>query len=235
MPDVAAPVVVAMDATPLLGVRTGVGESVAGFINAAGHRLISMSSGSPSAQPKGEPFRQLPPGSDRVGGSRSLPALLLRTWARLDHPAVEWWTGPVEVVHGTNFVVPPSRKAARLVTVHDLTPVRFPELCSPSSLRYPGLIRRAVDRAPPFTRCHRPWQRRHGSLPCRGRSGPCHPQRAHATGTPAADGTGGVPVHSRHRDRGTAQGTPRSRGGLRPHRRGDSRRPSEDRRTPGMG
>ena len=58
---------------------------------------------------------------------------------------MERWTGPVDVVHGTNFVVPPSRKAARLVTVHDLTPLRFPELCSPTSLRYPGLIRRAVD------------------------------------------------------------------------------------------
>jgi glycosyltransferase involved in cell wall biosynthesis len=49
------------------------------------------------------------------------------------------------VVHGTNFVVPPSRRAARVVTVHDLTIVRFPELCDRSTLRYPALIRRAVD------------------------------------------------------------------------------------------
>ena len=105
-----------------------------------------MSSGSPSAQPEGEPFRARLPAGVRPGRRIPIPAgALLRTWARLDHPAVEWWTGPVEVVHGTNFVVPPSRKAARLVTVHDLTPLRFPELCSPSSLRYPGLIRRAVD------------------------------------------------------------------------------------------
>ena len=34
MPDAAGPVVVAMDATPLLGNRTGVGASVAGFLNA---------------------------------------------------------------------------------------------------------------------------------------------------------------------------------------------------------
>ena len=50
----------------------------------------------------------------------------------------------MDVVHGTNFVVPPSPRAARLVTVHDLTPMRFPELCSPTSLRYPALIRRAL-------------------------------------------------------------------------------------------
>ena len=146
MPDVAGPVVVAMDATPLLGVRTGVGESVAGFINAAatdpdldviGFALSAAGGGAlPGRLPAGvRPGRRIP-----------IPAAtLLRTWARVDHPAVEWWTGPVEVVHGTNFVVPPSRKAARLVTVHDLTPLRFPELCNPSSLRYPGLVRRAVD------------------------------------------------------------------------------------------
>ncbi len=31
-----------------------------------------------------------------------------------------------------------------MVTVHDLTPVRFPELCTADTLAYPGLIRRAL-------------------------------------------------------------------------------------------
>ncbi len=86
------------------------------------------------------------PGTVRAGRVIPIPATaLLRAWERFDHPAVERWTGPVDVVHGTNFVVPPSPRAARLVTVHDLTPVRFPELCGPTSLRYPALIRRALD------------------------------------------------------------------------------------------
>ena len=86
------------------------------------------------------------PASVKPGRRVPIPATaLLRAWARFDHPAVELWTGSVDVVHGTNFVVPPSRRAARLVTVHDLTPLRFPELCSPTSLRYPGLIRRALE------------------------------------------------------------------------------------------
>jgi glycosyltransferase involved in cell wall biosynthesis len=86
------------------------------------------------------------PGAVRAGRSVPIPATaLLKAWARFEHPAVELWTGPVDVVHGANFVVPPSRRAARLVTVHDLSPVRFPALCSPTSLRYPGLIRRALD------------------------------------------------------------------------------------------
>ena len=67
-------------------------------------------------------------------------------WGRAGRPAVEWFIGPADVVHGTNFVVPPTRRAARVVTVHDLTTVRFPELCDGATLAYPDLIRRAVRR-----------------------------------------------------------------------------------------
>jgi glycosyltransferase involved in cell wall biosynthesis len=41
-------------------------------------------------------------------------------------------------------VVPPARNAARVVTVHDLTAIRFPELCTDASKRYPALVARAV-------------------------------------------------------------------------------------------
>ncbi len=147
MPGPDTSVVVAIDATPLLGVRTGVGASVAGFITAVStDPEVDVIAYGLSARAG----RSLPgelPDSVRAGRPVPIPAtVLLRTWARFDHPAVERWTGPVDVVHGTNFVVPPSRKAARLVTVHDLTPVRFPELCNPTALRYPDLIRRAIDR-----------------------------------------------------------------------------------------
>ncbi len=147
MPSPAGPVAVAMDATPLLGVRTGVGESVAGFMDAvAADPHIGVIGYGLSAR-AGRVLPERLPESVTPGRRVPIPAeALLRAWARFDHPTVERWTGPVDVVHGTNFVVPPSRKAARLVTVHDLTPLRFPELCSPTSLRYPGLITRALDR-----------------------------------------------------------------------------------------
>ena len=77
--------------------------------------------------------------------TRPMAARPLReAWRRAEVPPIEWWTGPVDVVHGPNFVVPPARHAARVVTVHDLTPVRFPELCTADTLAYPGLIRRAL-------------------------------------------------------------------------------------------
>ena len=79
--------------------------------------------------------------------SRPMAARLLRaSWRRTDHPVIERWTGPVDVAHGTNFVAPPARAAATVVTVHDLTPVRFPELSTRDTRQYPGLLARALRR-----------------------------------------------------------------------------------------
>src|SRR5947199_3066178 len=50
------------------------------------------------------------------------------------------------VVSGTNSIVPPTRAAGEVVTVHDLTPMRFPELAHAATLAYEPLIRRALAR-----------------------------------------------------------------------------------------
>jgi glycosyltransferase involved in cell wall biosynthesis len=71
---------------------------------------------------------------------------LRAAWRRTDHPTIDWWTGHIDVVHGPNFVVPPSRRGAEIVTVHDLTCVRFPEMCTPDTLQIPALLRRAIAR-----------------------------------------------------------------------------------------
>jgi glycosyltransferase involved in cell wall biosynthesis len=69
---------------------------------------------------------------------------LHRVWQSLPGPPLEWFVGPVDVVHGTNFVVPPTRRAARVVTVHDLTAVHYPAMCDPATSQFPALVRRAV-------------------------------------------------------------------------------------------
>jgi glycosyltransferase involved in cell wall biosynthesis len=76
---------------------------------------------------------------------RAMPARPLHlAWSHLPGPPVEWFIGPVDVVHGTNYIVPPTRRAARVVTVHDLTALRYPQLCDASSLGFPRLVRRAA-------------------------------------------------------------------------------------------
>jgi glycosyltransferase involved in cell wall biosynthesis len=133
---------VALDATPLLGVPTGVGT----FVRGAGAALAARADLSVvgyTLTVRRRPADFLPPG---LSAGRTYPAsLALSCWRRgLRWPTAEWLGRAVDVVHGTNFVVPPSRHAARVVTVHDLTAVRFPDLCEPASRRYPELVRRAA-------------------------------------------------------------------------------------------
>ena len=79
--------------------------------------------------------------------TRPIPARVVRElWDRgVPRPRIEDWTGPVDVVHATNFVAPPAR-APVVVTVHDVTFIRYPELCTPDTLRYPRLLERAIAR-----------------------------------------------------------------------------------------
>jgi glycosyltransferase involved in cell wall biosynthesis len=136
---------VALDGTPLLGVRTGVGAFCREALAALSKRTeLDVSAFAVSWRRRAELKPQLPKG---VGNDQlPMPARPLQwSWAHLPGPPVEWFIGPTDVVHGTNYVVPPTSRAARVVSVHDLTFLRFPQLCDPPSLAFGRLVRRAVD------------------------------------------------------------------------------------------
>jgi glycosyltransferase involved in cell wall biosynthesis len=136
---------VALDATPLLGRPTGIGALTAGSLRGLAARDdVQVRAFAVSWRRRHGIEPLLPPGV--TAGSRPMPARpLQRCWARAEWPPLEWFTGPVDVVHGTNFVVPPTRRAGRVVTVADLTPSRYPELCDGPTLAYPALVARALD------------------------------------------------------------------------------------------
>ena len=60
---------------------------------------------------------------------------------------MEWLSGWADVFHTTNFVLPPTRRAAGVLMVHDLGFVRHPDTVSAASLRYRELVPRSVRRA----------------------------------------------------------------------------------------
>jgi glycosyltransferase involved in cell wall biosynthesis len=142
---------VGLDATPLLGPRTGVGRYVAGLVEA----LAELPGGEPEELAL-VPFTwrgtadlpRVAPAAPRLRvGRRRVPARLLRaTWAAVAFPPVEWLAGPVDVFHATNFVAPPARRAATVVTIHDLTYLRHPEMVTAASARYRDLVPRALRR-----------------------------------------------------------------------------------------
>ncbi len=136
---------VAFDVLPLAGETTGVGRFCAGLAGA----LRDMPEVELRAYALARRARaDTATAAAALGfGVRTWPVparVVNAAWARVDLPPIDWLVGPVEVVHGTNFVVPPTRRAGRVVTVHDLTALRFPELCMPASLAYPQLARRAI-------------------------------------------------------------------------------------------
>jgi glycosyltransferase involved in cell wall biosynthesis len=137
---------VALDTTSLIGARTGVGTFTAELVARLADRPdLDLAAFAVTRRGAGAMAAELPAGARAV--RRPMVARPLRwCWMHSDRPAIEWWTGPVDVVHGPNFVVPPARRAAEVVTVHDLTCLRFPEMCTRDVLQVPGLLRRALRR-----------------------------------------------------------------------------------------
>ncbi|MCY4018375.1 MAG: glycosyltransferase family 1 protein [Chloroflexi bacterium] len=78
------------------------------------------------------------------------PRWLARIWQRAHLPLpVEAFTGPVDLFHATDFVLPPTLPQTRnLLTVHDLSFLRVPDAASPSLRRYlEAVVPRSVERA----------------------------------------------------------------------------------------
>jgi glycosyltransferase involved in cell wall biosynthesis len=142
---------VGLDATPLLGARTGIGRYVEHLLaelatlaaDAGGLELVATAftvrgaAGLRSAVPAGVRVRHRP------APARALQA----AWARADLPPARWLTGRLDVLHGTNFVLPPAGRAGGVLTVHDLSYLRFPETVTGASLRYRELVPRGLRRA----------------------------------------------------------------------------------------
>lgn len=140
---------VAVDATSLLDRLTGVGvfvqELLAGLGALPEERGIDVSTFAVSWRGRQRLADAVPAGVGVL--SRPVPARLARPlWARGMGPEASWLGGACDVVHGPNHVVPPDSQAAEVVTVHDLTALRYPEMCTPDVLRWPQLLTRSVKR-----------------------------------------------------------------------------------------
>lgn len=150
-----SPMRVLVDATPLLGTRTGVGRYTGHVLS----ELADLAAGSdlqlaataytwrgrerlPGALPSGVEAR----------GPRVPARLLHELWARTELPPARLLTGlgssgRFDVLHAPNFVLPPPGRAAGVVTVHDLGYLRVPETVSSASARYRELVPRSLRRA----------------------------------------------------------------------------------------
>jgi glycosyltransferase involved in cell wall biosynthesis len=139
------PLRVALDGTPMLGPRTGIGEVVTGLLSRlAADASIECSAYALTWRGRDVLAPALPAGVRAA--TRPIPARVVRAgWLHGSLPRIETWTGPVDVVHATNYVPPPAR-APVVVSVYDLGFVRYPEMVTADALQYPTLLRRGFAR-----------------------------------------------------------------------------------------
>ncbi|GAB3296149.1 glycosyltransferase family 4 protein [Parasphingorhabdus pacifica] len=136
---------VLLDGTPLLGSRTGIGRYTAALVD----ELTAMSE--VDIRLMGFTMRgwrrlRVEASDQRVVGP-PLPARVLRAlWSRGAFPPVELLGGGnADVMHGTNFSLPPAARAGGVVTVHDLAFLDAPEKLADPDM--PAVMRRSVQRA----------------------------------------------------------------------------------------
>ena len=146
-PDV-RPVRLAVDATSLLDPLTGVGVFTRETLSAMVAREdVDLAAFAISVRGRHRLDQVVPPGVPV--SSHPVSARGARhAWLHSDRPTARGIVGrPIDVVHGPNFVVPPGgRGVGEVVTIHDLTAVHFPEMCTPAVLQWPALLDRAIRR-----------------------------------------------------------------------------------------
>ncbi len=131
---------VVWDVTPLARAPTGIGTYVLEVVRAAGavgppHEQVALSVADPGRTRAIDRHLGTPAGVRRrrvvLPGARAW-----RTIAnRLPLPLLEPLAGAADAFVSSEWLYPRQRRGVRAAIVHDLIPVRFPELVSPATLR----------------------------------------------------------------------------------------------------
>ncbi|MGH2768181.1 MAG: glycosyltransferase family 4 protein [Actinomycetota bacterium] len=137
---------VAYDAAPLLGPLTGVGHYALALLE----HLLALEEGLyfnlMAVALRADRTRVPVNRRLRLRHIRFPSRVAVVLWDRLGHPRGELLSGDADVFHGTNYWVPPLRRAAGIVTIHDLTFWLHPELTTPQVRRYRRIVPRVLRR-----------------------------------------------------------------------------------------
>lgn len=134
---------VAIDAGPLHGPRTGIGNAVAWTIDAleSSPRPTAGATDDLAIVPYVTSLRaRTSPGEHRL----PLPAAAAhRLWSRTSRWKMDRWLGGPDIVHGTNYVVPPT-SVPQVVSVYDCWFLDYPDEAHPAVARAGTVLRRSV-------------------------------------------------------------------------------------------
>lgn len=148
------PVRILLDYRPALRERTGVGEFVHELARALSDEIARRGRGDTIAvlctSWKDRPSPALSTELRRVQIiDRRIPVRALTwSWNRLEWPPVESLAGPVDVVHAQAPLMLPARRAAQVITIHDLDFLKRPDRARAEMRRdFPALVHDHARRA----------------------------------------------------------------------------------------
>lgn len=141
------PLRVLLDGTPLLGDRTGIGRYTALLCEELASRSDVDTRVVAFTLRGWRKLRSALPHGARARGFPVPARLLRKAWLHGGFPPVELFAGMADVVHGTNFVLPGSSRAAGVLTIHDLAFLDAPGELPPSDAELPELVRQGARRA----------------------------------------------------------------------------------------
>ncbi len=136
---------VAVDATSLYGPRTGVGRFTAELLDhMAGTDGLQIVAFAVTWRGREQLADLVPAGVSTARGAMAA-APLRALWRRAEGPESSAGQAPsTSSTARTTWCRHPA--APRLASIHDLTFIHHPEMCTADVLQYPGLVRRALDR-----------------------------------------------------------------------------------------
>jgi glycosyltransferase involved in cell wall biosynthesis len=125
---------IVVDVSPLGHRRTGVGNYWIGMLRGltelsnGRHEVVAFALAGPRLKRTIE--RELEPlRLERRLVTAPPPSPTWRSlWSRVGRPPVEWLTGKLDAFHFSDWMYPAQRAGVRATTVHDLIPLRFPDL-----------------------------------------------------------------------------------------------------------
>ena len=134
---------IAFDVSPLSHPLAGIGNyirgSLAGLVEAAAgeHEIVAFAPTSPRGR------RTIPQALEGIPVELRLRVLpyshaFRMAWSRRARPPIERFLGPIDVLHFSDWMYPPQAGGVRATTIHDLVPLRFPELVTPRTREMHG-------------------------------------------------------------------------------------------------
>jgi glycosyltransferase involved in cell wall biosynthesis len=140
---------IAYDVTPLSHPRTGVGNYILGALKGmaeaadGSHELVAFG----PVSIRGRKLLDFTLGDlpiERRISTVPFGHAVRTAWSRLGRPPAEHFLGHMDVLHFTDWMVPPGRPRVRATMIHDLGPLRYPERLHPRTVHMHTATARAA-------------------------------------------------------------------------------------------